>query len=275
MLLPHKELLANEADGKPSADDCEAARRVRAALETEDNLNAVDALGRTALHLACVHGHLGSVELLLERSADMETADEYGQTPLKIACQGGYVDVVRLLIEHGADMEKADDLGQQTLLLILACYGGHVDVMRLLIDEQGADVETADKYGQTALFHACSNSHVDVIKLLLRRATCTAITEKIEADQAEETGFSAEVCTLLAQWKGLTDRQKEIVQDHGLDCINVPGVWILAIEHEDDEFEFPVAFRLRMRWIVMVLLENLDPDMAKVVFTTAINARVR
>ena len=159
---------------------------------------------------------------------------------------------------------------------------GHVDVMRLLIDEQGADVEKEGQFGQTPLLHACSkgnyqgtqgpgHQNVDMIKLLLRRGA--AITEKIEARQAKETGFSAEVCTLLEQWKGLTDRWREIVQDHGWDCINVPGVWILAMEHEDDEFEFPVAFRLRMRWIVMVLLENLDPDMAKVVFTAAINAR--
>jgi len=169
-----------------------------------------------------------------------------------------------------ANMETADQHGKTPLML--ACCAGHVDVVRLLIDENGADMETADRYGRTALMHACLLGHVDVIKLLLRRGA--AITEKIEARQAKETGFSAEVCTLLEQWKGLTDRWREIVQDHGWDYINLPGVWIL--ENEDDESEFPVAFRRRLGWIALVLRPRLQgcwEDIVPKVFA-AINAQV-
>jgi len=180
--------------------------------------------------------------------------------------------VMRLLIdEQGADVERPDQLGKTPLMF--ACSAGHVDVVRLLIDENGADMQKADQLEQTPLYHACLLGNVDVIKLLLRRGA--AITEKIEARQAKETCFSAEVCTLLEQWKGLTDRWREIVQDHGWDYINLPGVWIL--ENEDDESdEFPVAFRRRLGWIALVLRPRLQgcwEDIVPKVFA-AINAQV-
>ena len=108
MLLPHKELLATPID------DPEFVNFMAKML---GHLNAVDvaidALGRTALHLECERGRLGSVELLVGRGADVDLADKYGKTPLMFACRAGHVDVVRLLVGRGADVEKADKYGMR------------------------------------------------------------------------------------------------------------------------------------------------------------------
>ncbi|KAF2578855.1 hypothetical protein F2Q68_00002754 [Brassica cretica] len=52
----------------------------------------------TALHLACLYGHLPCVQLLLERGANMEVKDEDEAIPLHDACAGGKVYHVPLLL---------------------------------------------------------------------------------------------------------------------------------------------------------------------------------
>ncbi|CAH8389505.1 unnamed protein product [Eruca vesicaria subsp. sativa] len=51
----------------------------------------------SALHLACLYGHLPCVQLLLERGANMEIKDEDEAIPLHDACAGGYLEIVELL----------------------------------------------------------------------------------------------------------------------------------------------------------------------------------
>ncbi|KAJ4979646.1 hypothetical protein NE237_010426 [Protea cynaroides] len=94
--------------------------------------------GDTALHLACLFGHLPCVQVLLERGANMEAKDEDGAIPLHDACAGGFTEIVRLLINSATNSD---------------C------VQRML--------ETIDVDGDTPLHHAARGEHVDVIQLLL------------------------------------------------------------------------------------------------------------
>ncbi|CAH8350335.1 unnamed protein product [Eruca vesicaria subsp. sativa] len=59
----------------------------------------------SALHLACLYGHLPCVQLLLERGANMEIKDEDEAIPLHDACAGGYLEIVELHFNRASDPE--------------------------------------------------------------------------------------------------------------------------------------------------------------------------
>ena len=75
------------------------------------------------------------------------------------ACSSGAVEKVRRLIKEGADVESRDQYGATALME--AAYCGRRHVLELLL-EGGASVSASDKDGRTALFAACVNGrHTD------------------------------------------------------------------------------------------------------------------
>lgn len=64
--------------------------------------NAVDAAGRSVLHLAAAYGLYDLVGLLTARGAELDATDGRGRTPLHLAALRDHANVVRLLVEKGA-----------------------------------------------------------------------------------------------------------------------------------------------------------------------------
>lgn len=65
------------------------------------DLSLPDTSERTALHLACLHGHLDVVQYLLKQSVDTDETDMLGLTPLNYAQEGEHSEIVKLLIATG------------------------------------------------------------------------------------------------------------------------------------------------------------------------------
>ncbi len=123
---------------RPLHDACEAGLVVVAArllvVVAADMDNAMD-YEDTALHVACLDGHLDVARLLAEKGADVDKAMNDGVTPLHIACEFGHADIARLLVENGADLSKADDEGRTAVAI--AWRWGHTEIVALL-EEAGA-----------------------------------------------------------------------------------------------------------------------------------------
>ena len=88
----------------------------------------------TALHRACIYGHTSTARALVKAGANVEAKDQYGETPL-----------------------------------IRASIGGHLATVQFLAEECGADVETKNIHGWTALSQAKRYGKSDVEQYLLSK----------------------------------------------------------------------------------------------------------
>ena len=84
--------------------DEDVKKVVKFLVDKGANVNATDAHGSTALHVACGTGKLETARLLLDHGAGLEAQDQSNYTPLHHACFHDKLDVVKELVKRGADI---------------------------------------------------------------------------------------------------------------------------------------------------------------------------
>jgi len=152
-----------------------------------NEINEIDANGRTLLHLAVRRGHAAVCRLLIGQGADINEKTKTGETLphlsimegykegdalLHLAVRKGHAAVCLLLIEQGADINEKTKEGETALHL--AVKKGNKEICNLLI-EKGADINKKNNKGETALHLAADkyysvstrNTYTYLCKLLL------------------------------------------------------------------------------------------------------------
>ena len=95
-------------------------------------------------------------------------------SPIGFALIGGHLDVALALQQHGADIEEALDMHSPAFRSIppLSAITTQIEDPRIIagmIDVLGADVDSRDGSGATALCRAASKKNKDMIKVLVER----------------------------------------------------------------------------------------------------------
>jgi hypothetical protein len=161
--------------GEAKAEAAKAFEDIIAAAKSAgEDLNAKNADGETALHLAALYGKSDFAKTLVDAGADVFALDENAGTPAHDACASGRIDVVRAIF-GAADalgrtrelLDARDEDGETPLHL--AARGEHADVVRFLLS-RGADARAQSASGETPE-RACEDE--EVRKLLRGGDTAT------------------------------------------------------------------------------------------------------
>lgn len=151
-----------------SEDDDPAG--VHLLLKSRARVDARDAQGRSALHVAALAGHETIVAELIEAGADPALADQRQRTPLMEAARGGHLAVVEQLLRQlpdgGATQARALDADGRSLLA-LACEAETATpalIERLLA--LGVDPTQADREGKRPLDRAAEAGRWSLVAAL-------------------------------------------------------------------------------------------------------------
>jgi ankyrin repeat protein len=144
-------------------DDCSLIKRI---INNDANINAIDNLGSTAMHVAAKAGSLDACKTLHSLGASIGKLDSNMNSILHLACEGGSEDIVKWLVqaEISVPVNEKNRFGETPLHLAAAF--GHAEVVNQLMLSY-ADVSPKDKHGRMPLDLACENGHLDVMIYLL------------------------------------------------------------------------------------------------------------
>lgn len=140
----------------------------RILLDAGYDPNHADSSGRTALHIATMHGHTQALQLLLAAGAHIDHADGSGRTALHIATMPGHTEALQLLLDKGANVSAQTEPGMMPLHHA-ALFGNEGACLLLLA--AGAPVNAADAKGRTPLGIAVSMGGGPVVAALVENAS--------------------------------------------------------------------------------------------------------
>eukprot|EP00403_Amphidinium_massartii_P043443 CAMPEP_0178444764 /NCGR_PEP_ID=MMETSP0689_2-20121128/39729_1 /TAXON_ID=160604 /ORGANISM="Amphidinium massartii, Strain CS-259" /LENGTH=190 /DNA_ID=CAMNT_0020069113 /DNA_START=50 /DNA_END=622 /DNA_ORIENTATION=+ len=131
-------------------------------------------LGRSTLGQECLHGSRKRCLSVVARAAGDDLGPG-GTTPLMLASNLGDLEEVLKLIKDGADIDTQDKYGWTALRY--AVRGDRYVVAEALIDA-GADLNKPSSSGRTPLMSAAANGLDDMVRLLVKSGADLALKNK-------------------------------------------------------------------------------------------------
>jgi E3 ubiquitin-protein ligase KEG len=139
-------------------------------------LEAQNADGQSALHLACRRGSAELVEAILEYGeANVDIVDKDGDPPLVFALAAGSPQCVHVLIKKGANVRSRLREGSGPSVAHVCSYHGQPDCMRELL-VAGADPNAVDDEGETVLHRAVAKKYTDCAIVILENGGSRSMT---------------------------------------------------------------------------------------------------
>lgn len=127
-----------------------AVEACKALVTTGIDINAVDAKGCTALHMASAGGHSSTVQVLLDSGAEL-TCNKANKTPLHDATWSGHKAVVEILVPHAKKAGLLNATGHDGRAAIHCASLSRDPVFVETLLNAGANADIIDKQGRTPL----------------------------------------------------------------------------------------------------------------------------
>jgi ankyrin repeat protein len=139
-------------------------KTLAALLAGGDSPNNFSIRYRLPITMACQLGDLDAVKILVEGRADVNLFDAEDENALIDAALYGHEEIARYLLAHGSKANLMSPASGGTALFI-ALNADNTDMLKLLI-QGGANVNQADKEGETPLMIASSGGDAEMVAFL-------------------------------------------------------------------------------------------------------------
>lgn len=139
------------------------------------DLNAINNMMQTPLHVATMANRPEMVELLLLSGAKFDIQDRRGNTPLHIACQKGFTRVASVILDYLSKNQSSlrqyievTDFDGQTCLHSAASHN-QKEIIELLVNSYNIDLNFRDtRSGETIIHKAISLFDVGLLEFILK-----------------------------------------------------------------------------------------------------------
>nr|XP_018903035.1 PREDICTED: histone-lysine N-methyltransferase EHMT2 isoform X1 [Bemisia tabaci]XP_018903036.1 PREDICTED: histone-lysine N-methyltransferase EHMT2 isoform X1 [Bemisia tabaci] len=190
----------------------------------------------SALHGACVGGHIGIVHILVQAGAQLDVLDRDQNTPLILAAGHGQNEVVKYLVKAGASITFKGEDGMTALHL--AAKAGNLEACHYLLSSPKVPsdfINLTDDGGWTPLVWAAEHSHTHVIRFLLEKNADLLIRD------AEQN-----IALHWATYSGTTSIA-ELLLNYGseINCTNIHGDTPLHIAARRNHYDCVILLLAR------------------------------
>uniref|UniRef100_F6THX2 Uncharacterized protein n=1 Tax=Macaca mulatta TaxID=9544 RepID=F6THX2_MACMU len=183
------------------------AAEVERCLRRFRDVDARDRKDRTVLHLACAHGRVEVVTLLLSRSCQIDICDRLNRTPLmkvySIKINLSHLNITKacaiILLEHG----------EGNTPLLFAINSRRQQMVEFLLKNQ-ANIHAVDNFRRTALMLAVQHSSSSIISLLLQQ-NINIFSQDMFGQTAEDY---AVCCDLRSIQQQILEHKNKILKNH-------------------------------------------------------------
>lgn len=146
---------------------------VEVLLDNGADINAQTPAGLSALMLAVSYDRIDVVKYLLGKKALPHLRTHDGETALTLAMRKGNQGIIREFQARGITIDPKQDF----TVLLDAAGNGDIATVRSMIDK-GADINTQNDKGETALIRAIREEHVKIVRLLLENGADISLRDK-------------------------------------------------------------------------------------------------
>jgi hypothetical protein len=122
---------------------------------------------RTALFLSCKGGQSQAANTLLSHGVSPDSRDTKGVPCLVVAVRSNSESVVRLLLESGANVNLADRLGETAWTHI--CQSREHEHIALMLSGAGVKKNFNKRNGHNTMYVAAAGGHADNVRTMIER----------------------------------------------------------------------------------------------------------
>jgi uncharacterized protein len=171
--------------------------RVVQLINLDANINALNEQGDTPLSYSAALVKFDIVRILISAGANPNLVSGIKSPAILIAAGYGDVEIVKMLIETGADVNTS--IEHRTALMQAAQWAPLGEAKQIIgeLIKAGVNLETQDKYGNTALILAAEQNRTSIVEILRQAGASDTQLSGLLLLNASDNGDKEQVQSLI------------------------------------------------------------------------------